>query len=122
MPCKLRPLILPQLVEAQARQSSLDCDIESPELSASLRTQNSSASEFPSPITPNFSTRYRHSSSSSSTDAMHLNGSWASPCHDRFDSFGSAKCYLPDVEEETLEVNENERYLFTGPLDCSCER
>ncbi|KAI9780873.1 MAG: hypothetical protein M1839_006500 [Geoglossum umbratile] len=130
MPCKLRPLILPQLVEAQARQSSLssDYDIESPELSASLRTQNSSASDFPSPPTsPSFSARPRQSpGSGSSIDAMHLNGpSKTSPCHDRFDSFGSVKCYLPNVEEETLEVNnEDEQYdLFSSPLqyeDCSC--
>ncbi|KAH0551385.1 hypothetical protein GP486_007400 [Trichoglossum hirsutum] len=124
MPCKLRPLILPQLVEAQARQPGLnsDYDIESPELSASLRTQNSSASEFPSPITPNFSARCRQSSSSSSPkDAMHLSGFKTNACHDRFDSFGSAKSYLPDVEEETLEVNDDEHYdLFSGPLDCSC--
>ncbi|KAH0543645.1 hypothetical protein FGG08_002083 [Glutinoglossum americanum] len=124
MPCKLRPLILPQLVEAQARQPSLssDYDIESPELSASLRTQNSSASDFPSPVTPNFSARHRQTSSpGSSADAMHLSGLKTSPCHDRFDSFGSAKCYLPDVEEEALEVNEDEQYdLFSSPLDCSC--
>ncbi|KAI9773845.1 MAG: hypothetical protein M1840_006070 [Geoglossum simile] len=130
MPYKLKPLILPQLVEAQARLSSLslDYDIESPELSASLRTQNSSASDFPSPPTsPSISTSHRRSSSSSSSiDAMTLNGSSkTSPCHDRFDSFGSVKCYLPNVEEETLEVdNGDERYgLFSIPLQygaCSC--
>ncbi|KAI9048692.1 hypothetical protein LZ554_007523 [Drepanopeziza brunnea f. sp. 'monogermtubi'] len=97
---KLKPLLLPQLVEERRRKASLS-DPEIDLSSASFHTQNSSSvSETPSPVTPTFSTRshlrYPSTASISSVES--------SPTSPTFVGNGTpSKRSLPDVQEEPQE-------------------
>lgn len=97
---KLKPLLLPQLVEERRKRESMS-DSEMDLSSASFYTQNSSASEIPSPVTPTFSTRghLRYPSSASSIES--------SPSSPTFIGTKTSKRSLPDVQEEPQEREED---------------
>ncbi|CAL3967509.1 hypothetical protein PZA11_003793 [Diplocarpon coronariae] len=101
MPPQLKPLLLPQLVEERRKRESMsDSDMDL--LSASFYTQNSSASEIPSPVTPTFSSRgghLRYPSSASSVDSL--------PASPTFIGTKPSKRSLPDVQEEPQEREED---------------
>ncbi|KAK3196477.1 hypothetical protein K4F52_000359 [Lecanicillium sp. MT-2017a] len=111
---KLKPLLLPQLVDGRTKQ---DAQLSSPEHAAwpyALTTTNSSSSDITSPITPTFSTRghARMSSSSSSLDLPPLPPlPQDGPVSPSLGSGPLAKTgsvrQLPDVKEEPME-RENE--------------
>ncbi|KAI9848169.1 MAG: hypothetical protein M1837_000843 [Sclerophora amabilis] len=112
MPTKLEPLLLPQMVDAKKSKDSKEPETNSPRLSASGHTQNSSGSELSSPVTPTFSLRgqSRYSSSTSSVDSTFQSSAKAansSPLIDSMDSFRIGKSALPDVKEEPLEREES---------------
>ncbi|KAK7421501.1 hypothetical protein QQX98_002200 [Neonectria punicea] len=105
---KLKPLLLPQLIEErrkwEVQQVSPDCD-----LSYVYYTTNSSSSDVASPVTPTFSAKghFRISSSASSLDLPpQLQESPVSPTQTIHSK--AAKRLLPDVEEEPLEPEHDE--------------
>lgn len=113
---KLKPLLLPQLVEERRKRESMsdsDMDLSS----ASFYTQNSSASDIPSPVTPTFSTRghLRYPSSASSIES--------SPSSPTFIGTKTSKRSLPDVQEEPQEREENfDMFDDENDLDyCLCK-
>jgi hypothetical protein len=100
---KLKPLLLPQLVEERRRKESL-CDAEM-DLAALYYTRNSSPSEVPSPITPTFSTHghLRYPSSASSIESSYHSSLVDSPSSPTFLGSKTGKRSLPDVQEEPHE-------------------
>lgn len=101
---KLKPLLLPQLVEERRKRESMS--EQELDLSASLYTQNSSGpSEFPSPVTPTFSNRghLRYPSSASSVESPYHSSMTESPSSSSFTASRSSKRSLPDVQEEPQE-------------------
>lgn len=119
MPTGLAEFRLPgHIAERKARESLPELDMD---LSCSIHTQNSSASELPSPVTPTFSTRghMRHPSSASSIESQYL---YESPSSPTFTSHKSGKRSLPDVQEEPPREREND-FMFEDDddddiLDC----
>ncbi|TGO48590.1 hypothetical protein BCON_0236g00180 [Botryotinia convoluta] len=119
MPTGLAEFRLPgHIAERKARESLPELDMD---LSCSIHTQNSSASELPSPVTPTFSTRghMRHPSSASSIESQYL---YESPSSPTFTSHKSGKRSLPDVQEEPPREREN-GFMFEDDddddiLDC----
>lgn len=122
MPTRLKPLLLPQLVEArkseedQDRQFSInECDLDdsTPDLSASCPTLHSAASSFPSPVTPTFSlpAHGRLGSSSSLVDVCNHTSSRCNPTSpsmvDPLDNFSATGRFLPGVKEEPTERDED---------------
>ncbi|KAJ6785653.1 hypothetical protein PWT90_09074 [Aphanocladium album] len=108
---KLKPLLLPQLVEERKRSDSLS-QLSSPDPNANgawpyvLTATNSSSSDITSPVTPTFSTRghVRMSSSSSSLDLPPLpQDGYVSPSLLSSTLTKASMRQLPDVEEEPLE-------------------
>lgn len=77
--------------------------------SASFSTQNSSASDLPSPVTPTFSTKghFRYPSSASSIDSTYHNALVDSPSSPTF-IVKSGKRSLPDVQEEPQQEKEDD--------------
>lgn len=120
---KLKPLLLPQLVEERRkRESRLDTELDL--ASASFSTQNSSASELPSPVTPTFSTRghFRYPSSTSSIDSTYHNTLCDSPSSPTFNT-KSGKRSLPDVQEEPQREKEESFDMLDDRddlYDCLC--
>ncbi|KAH8596456.1 hypothetical protein B0O99DRAFT_651648 [Bisporella sp. PMI_857] len=120
---KLKPLLLPQIVEARRQRESIsDSDLDLP--SKLFYTQSSTMSDIPSPVTPTFSTRghLRYPSSASSVDSFHnsLAGSPSSP------TFlpKSGKRSLPDVQEEPHDERDNDAGIFDESdnlWECLCE-
>jgi hypothetical protein len=121
---KLRPLLLPQLVEERRKRESMS-DSEMDLSSSSFYTQNSSASEIPSPVTPTFSTRghLRYSSSASSIESSFHNSLVESPSSPTFVGSKSGKRSLPDVQEEPHEREEDfDMFEDVNQLyDCLCK-
>jgi len=96
------------------------------DLSSSFYTQNSSASEIPSPVTPTFSTRghLRHPSSASSIESSYHNSVVESPSSPTLAGPKSGKRSLPDVQEEPHEKEEDFVMLEEDSselYDCLCE-
>lgn len=120
---KLKPLLLPQLVEERRKRESMS-DLEM-DLSSSLYTQNSSTSEVPSPVTPTFSTRshLRYPSSASSIESSFHNSVVESPSSPTFAGPKSGKRSLPDVQEEPHEREEDfDMFDDSDDLyDCLCK-
>ncbi|KAI9680480.1 MAG: hypothetical protein M1817_003920 [Caeruleum heppii] len=129
MPTKLKPLLLPRIVQARKSEENKESEASSPDLAASFHTQNSTASDIPSPVTPTFSVRGHSryaSSSTSSVDASFSTFAKASPSSspyaDSIDTFSPTVRPLPGVQEETLEKDEcydmfddsNDGYGFLG--------
>lgn len=113
MPTGLAEFRLPgHIAERKARESLPELDMD---LSCSIHTQNSSASELPSPVTPTFSTRghMRHPSSASSIESQYL---YESPSSPTFTSHIAGKRSLPDVQEEPRCEREND-FVFEDDDD-----
>lgn len=96
--------------------------VESPKSASSghtlHRSQSSTSSDMPSPVTPTFSVR-GHSRYPSSTSS-----SASSPVlHDPMDGFGTPKRPLTDVKEEPLEREEGFEIVnsFSNHSGCQCE-
>lgn len=120
---KLKPLLLPQLVEERRKRESMsDSEMD---LSISLYTQNSSTSEIPSPITPTFSTRghLRYPSSASSIESPFYNSVTDSPTSPSFVGPKAGKRSLPDVQEEPHEREDDyDMFEYRKELyDCLCK-
>lgn len=88
-------------------------------------TQNSSASEVPSPVTPTFSTRshLRYPSSTSSIESSFQSSVLDSPSSPTFVGLKSGKRSLPDVQEEPHEREEDfDMFEDASELyDCLCK-
>lgn len=105
---KLKPLLLPQLVEERRKRESLS-DSTDLDLSSSYLTQSSSASDISAPVTPTFPHSPRsHARYSSSTSSLDL------PMHPPVADSGpsspttkSSKRSLPDLQEEPQEQDED---------------
>jgi hypothetical protein len=121
---KLKPLLLPQLVEERRKKESrAEGEMD---LFASYYHQNSSSSsqsEVPSPVTPTFSTRshLRYPSSVTSVDSAYHNSATDSPSSPTFTKAG--KRSLPDVQEEPQERDDDDFCMFedgSDLYDCLC--
>jgi hypothetical protein len=126
---KLKPLLLPQLVEERRKRESVS-DSEMDLSSSYCYSQNSSASEIPSPVTPTFSTRHlRYPSSTSSIESTYHASVNESPSSPTFADPKSGKRSLPDVQEEPHERDEdfdmfdepNDSYECLCKLECGVE-
>ncbi|KAJ0162992.1 hypothetical protein CTA2_3712 [Colletotrichum tanaceti] len=112
MSLKLKPLLLPQLVEERRKFEEQQPEFPEGDMDRQYiyYTANSSSSDVVSPVTPTFSTRghLRYSSSTSSLDLPPtlLNDCPSSPTSTTHTK--SSKHLLPDVEEEPLEREEME--------------
>lgn len=129
---KLKPLLLPQLVEERKKSVVHAIETEG-DRQYVYYTHNSSSSDVGSPVTPTFSTRghQRYSSSTSSID-------FSSPCTDSpvspaaapigaslsvAQSHKSTLRHLPDVQEEPME-REYEETIASDQFDlydCLCK-
>ncbi|MCJ1473243.1 hypothetical protein MMC13_001894 [Lambiella insularis] len=104
---ELRPLRLPQLVEARRKRESASAEADSPDLTTGERnlqqSTSSTSSEPQSPVTPTFSLRgqLRFSSSNSSL------ASSSPTMQDSFDGFPTSKRPLTEVREEPQEREED---------------
>ena len=128
---KLKPLLLPQIVErkkqeeaeAAARLAAAADTTTTNDLAQIYYTTNSSSSDVASPLTPTFSAR-GHLRYSSSTSSLELPPSCtespASPSQTAH-SVKSAKSQLPDVEEEPSDRDETEMQVPDGLYDCLCD-
>ncbi|KAL2073221.1 hypothetical protein VTL71DRAFT_10545 [Oculimacula yallundae] len=121
---KLKPLLLPQLVEARRKRESM-AENEIELASSSFYTQSSSASDIPSPVTPTFSTRghMRYPSSTSSVESSYHNSTTDSPSSPTFNGTKTSKRSLPDVQEEPQE-REEDFDMFDDEddlYDCLCD-
>ncbi|TVY82459.1 hypothetical protein LSUE1_G003140 [Lachnellula suecica] len=122
---KLKPLLLPKLVEERRQRESAILDSEMDLSSSSFYSQTSSASEVPSPVTPTFSNRghLRYPSSASSIESSYHNSTTDSPSSPTFGSSKPGKRSLPDVQEEPQERDDDfdmfddESELY----DCLCD-
>ncbi|KAI9829084.1 MAG: hypothetical protein M1832_000107 [Thelocarpon impressellum] len=125
MPTKLKPLLLPQLVEARRSEESKEAGLDpaDPTMPAASRasshaarasTASASGSDMPSPVTPTFSLRglAHHDSPASSVDLAAQAFFSRSPPRtspasiipaDALDAFPAAMRSLPDVKEEPSE-------------------
>lgn len=129
MSAKLKPLLLPQLVEERRKFEEQYSDLPDNEMDHQFvyYTTNSSCSDVASPITPTFSTRghVRYSSSTSSLDLAPAcyNESPSSPTSTTHTK--SSKRSLPDVQEEPFERDElDDNTILAGSFDlynCLCK-
>lgn len=106
---KLKPLLLPQLVEERRQRESI-LDTEMDLSSSSFYSQTSTtSSEVPSPVTPTFSRQghMRYSSSTSSIESTFHAALTDSPSSPTFVGSKSSKRSLPDVQEEPQERDED---------------
>lgn len=128
---KLKPLLLPQLVEERKKMEVQTVDTES-DRQYVYYTHNSSSSDVASPVTPTFSTRghQRYSSSTSSIDfSSSCADSPVSPAAPTSaplsvpQSHKSTMRHLPDVQEEPME-REYEETIASDQFDlydCLCK-
>ncbi|OHW99058.1 hypothetical protein CSPAE12_02259 [Colletotrichum incanum] len=126
---KLKPLLLPQLVEERRKFEEQQPDLPEGDMDRQYvyYTANSSSSDVASPVTPTFSTRghLRYSSSTSSLDLPPtlFNDSPSSPTSTTHTK--SSKRPLPDVQEEPVERDElEESTILAEPFDlynCLCD-
>ena len=122
---KLKPLLLPQLVQERRRLDG-QAQLASPDavdLSHVYYTTNSSSSDIASPVTPTFSRGHRRfSSSTSSLDLPPLPQEIpASPA--QYGTQKPEKRQLPDVQEDPMERDEestNQSDHF-GLYSCLCK-
>jgi hypothetical protein len=119
---KLKPLILPQLVE-ERRKLEVQHNNTDADLSYVYYTTNSSSSDVASPVTPTFSSRghLRYSSSTSSLELAPI--CTESPSSPTQSAHKSGKRLLPDVQEEPVEP-ENEDTIISNQFelyDCLCK-
>ncbi|KAG9256535.1 uncharacterized protein F5Z01DRAFT_476724 [Emericellopsis atlantica] len=129
MATSIRPLLLPQKVEAERQRidQMYHPNIEEDLFPYSSYTTNSSSSDIVSPVTPTFSTRghFRGSSSSSSLDlsfSQHQENP-ASPTQP-LTTKQSKRQLLPDVQEEPYEREEERRsanYEDSELYSCLCD-
>ena len=121
---KLKPLLLPQLVEERRKRESIS-DPEMDLSSSYCYSQNSSTSEIPSPVTPTFSIRghLRYPSSASSIDSTFHSSVNDSPSSPAFAGPKSGKRSLPDVQEEPHERDEDFDMFEEANVayDCLCK-
>ncbi|KAL3427714.1 hypothetical protein PVAG01_01223 [Phlyctema vagabunda] len=119
---KLKPLLLPQLVEERRRRESMgDQELD---LTSSYLTQNSTSSEVPSPVTPTFSSRghIRYPSSASSVESPFYSTAIDSPSSPTFTAPKSGRRSLPDVQEEPRDEEYDMFEDGTDDLyDCLCD-
>ncbi|KAF3352525.1 hypothetical protein HYQ45_000591 [Verticillium longisporum] len=129
---KLKPLLLPQLVEERKKMEVQSHDAETDRHFA-YYTHNSSSSDVTSPLTPTFSAR-GHMRYSSSTSSLELPPMLCadSPVSPTLSSAAStsgppshkaAKRQLPDVQEEPME-REDEDTIVSDQFDlynCLCD-
>lgn len=117
---KLKPLLLPQLVEERRKRESV-MESEMDLASSSFGTHNSSSSELPSPVTPTFSARghFRYPSSTSSIDSTYHTSVMESPSSPTFVA-KSGKRSLPDVQEEPQEREDDFDMIATRDDLYSC--
>jgi hypothetical protein len=117
---KLKPLLLPQLVEERRkRESTSDSEMDL----STFHTHTSSASEATSPVTPTFSARHlRYPSSASSIESTFHPSAGDSPSSPSCIAKASKRS-LPDVIEEIQERDEDFDMLEDdGELyDCLCK-
>ena len=108
---ELRPLRLPQLLEARGKD---DANMSSPNSAAS---QSPTVSDLPSPSTPSFSLRGhgRFPSSSSSLASSPV-------VRESIDSFGSPKRPLTEVKEEPIERDGDLEMLESSEADYENDR
>ncbi|RDL37782.1 uncharacterized protein BP5553_05215 [Venustampulla echinocandica] len=121
---KLKPLLLPQLVEERRKRESSILDAEMDLSNSSFYSQSSSISDFPSPITPTFSGRghMRYSSSASSIDSTFHSCVVDCPSSPTFVATKTGKRSLPDVKEEPQEREGDFDMLDEDELyDCLCD-
>ncbi|CAM1500441.1 Fc.00g096030.m01.CDS01 [Cosmosporella sp. VM-42] len=128
---KLKPLLLPQLVEARDQRRRWEVQQVSPQAECDFSyvyyTTNSSSSDITSPVTPTFSAKghFRHSSSTSSIDLppqlLPLQDSPVSPTQTSHPK-STAKRSLPDVQEEPMEPNGDDNDMdHFGLYSCLCD-
>ncbi|ROT40431.1 hypothetical protein SODALDRAFT_272836 [Sodiomyces alkalinus F11] len=130
---KLKPLLLPQLVEERKRMEvyqQFDMDDDRQYV---YYTHNSSSSDITSPVTPTFSAKghLRCSSSTSSLDVPIMLDTPASPCTPSAPvpsltpapALVSSKRQLPDVEEEPAERDDQDTVVSDqfDLYDCLCD-
>lgn len=126
---KLKPLILPQLVEERRKLEELQGNPDA-DLNYVYFADNTSSSDIASPVTPTFSQRGGHLRYSSSTSSLELmppssscSDSPASPTQGAHANNKSGKRPLPDVQEDPLEREEEEVTEVPshyGLYDCLC--
>ncbi|KAK3312623.1 hypothetical protein B0H66DRAFT_377749 [Apodospora peruviana] len=125
---KLKPLLLPQMVEdrrklelqQQQLQHHQQLHVTDPDHTYLYSSQSSSSSDLvsPSPVTPTFSRSHsRYSESASSLEMITSNGSDSpsSPTLVTHANKGN-KSHLPDVQEDPLERDED-NIMVPGPID-----
>ncbi|TPX18789.1 uncharacterized protein E0L32_011538 [Thyridium curvatum] len=128
---KLKPLLLPQLVEERRMLEVQQTMVPDVDPSHVYSADNTSSSDIASPVTPTFSQRsghMRYSSSSSSLELMPpaplCTDNPVSPTQLAYTS-KSVKTQLPDVQEDPAEREEEEHTLVRseiGALDyCLCD-
>lgn len=127
---RLKPLLLPQLVEERRKMDSIHQTVPvagpDAELPCTYFTANSSSSDVASPLTPTFSTRghLRGSSSTSSLDLAPqlLQDTPSSPVQG---SSKLSKRQLPDVQEEPVDAErDNDNTIIPnqfGLYSCLCK-
>ncbi|KAG0652283.1 hypothetical protein D0Z07_0953 [Hyphodiscus hymeniophilus] len=118
---KLKPLLLPLLVEERRKRESIsDSDMD---LSTYSYSQNYSASEIPSPVTPTFSLRHlRYPSSASSIESSFHSAVNDSPSSPTFVAPKAGKRSLPDVQEEPHEREDGLEFEASDDLYyCLCD-
>lgn len=121
---KLKPLLLPQLVEERRRRESI-AELEM-DLSTSSSFYSQTSSEVPSPVTPTFSRgHFRYPSSASSIESpfnttLFVESPSASPIFVPQPS----KRLLPDVQEEPHNERDEDFDMFDDSedlYDCLCK-
>ena len=120
---KLKPLLLPQLVEERRkRESASDTEMD---LSSSYFYSQSSSNSVPSPVTPTFSSRghLRYPSSASSIESSYHSTLAESPSSPTFVP-KPGKRSLPDVQEEPHNERDHDFDMFKDVeddlYDCLC--
>ena len=120
---KLKPLLLPQLVEERKLKES----ISESEMDLSSSTYSQSSTDAPSPVTPTFSTRghLRYPSSASSVESsFHSSVMSDSPSSPSFVVVKPGKRSLPDVQEEPLEREDQDFDMLEDAnelYECLCK-
>ena len=124
---KLKPLLLPQLVE-EKRKLELQQAADG-EHTFIYYTHSSSSSDVasPSPATPTFPRSHSRYSGSASSLASSCSDSPASPSQPTLAVTKTSKSQLPDVQEDPLEREEEDNTVVpgfcevgTGLYDCLC--
>ncbi|KAK1760066.1 hypothetical protein QBC47DRAFT_291275 [Echria macrotheca] len=125
---RLKPLLLPQLVEEKRKLELLQA--ENGEHTLIYYPHSSSTSDLtsPSPATPGFSRTHSRYSSSASSLASSSSDSPSSPSQPTHTAGKNSKSQLPDVQEDPSEREEEDHTVVpdclgpeTGLYDCLCD-